>query len=84
MPDHDDNDDGVEPIDTGQPIRALLDLEEPVSDSFMGALHRRIQRRLLAADVGRLTWSGPIVVVIEFLNLIFELIGVRDPGERKE
>lgn len=70
-------------IDTGEPISLLRDLEEPVSESFMGALNRRIQRRMLAADVGRLTWSGPIMVVLEFLSLIFSG-GVNDPDNQKE
>lgn len=84
MPEFDDTDHHVEPTETGEPISALRELEEPVSDSFMGALHRRIQRRLLVADVGRLTWSGVIVVIVEFFNLIFGLFGVRDRDERKE
>lgn len=80
--DHDRIPDG-ESIDTGQPISALRDLEEDVSDGFMGSLNRRIQRRMLAADVSRLTWGGPIRIVLEFLSLIF-LIGGRDPDEQKE
>lgn len=72
-----------ETIDTGQSISALRGLEEPVSESFMGGLNRRIQRRLLAADMSRFTWSGPIHVVLEILNLIFS-IGDRDPDEQKE
>ena len=84
MNDRNDNDRGATPIDTGEPITVLRDLEEPASDSFTVRLHHRIQRRLLAADMGRLTWSGVIEVVIEFLNLVFGLIGVRDREERKE
>ena len=84
MPEHDDIDRNPESIDTGEPIAFLRDLEEPVSDSFMGALHGRIQRRLLAADIGRMTWGGVIAVVVEFFNLIFGLVGVRDPDEPKE
>ena len=77
---------GREPddIDTGEPIELLRDLEEPASRSFMGSLNRRIQRRLLATDVTRLTWNGPIIVVIEFLNMIFGLLGSQDPDDRNE
>jgi hypothetical protein len=84
MTDYDDQDRNASPIDTGEPIEGLRDLEERPSDSFMISLHHRIQRRLLAADMGRLTWSGVIEVMVEFLNLIFGLIGVRDRDERKE
>lgn len=84
MSEHDDSTRDEEAIDTGEPIAALSNLEEPASDTFMGALNRRIQRRLLVTDVSRLTWSGPILVVIEFFNMIFGLIGVADPDERKE
>jgi hypothetical protein len=84
MTDYDNSDRNAKPIDTGEPIQALRDLEEKPSDSFMISLHHRIQRRLLAADIGRLTWSGVIEVMIEFFSLIFGLIGVRDRDERKE
>lgn len=84
MTDYDDTDESNRPIDTGEPIAALRDLQEPASDSFMGSLHGRIQRRLLAADIGRLTWTGVIEVVVEFFNLIFGLVGVHDPENRKE
>ena len=84
MTDYDDTERNASPIDTGEPIEALRDLEESPSDSFMKSLHHRIQRRLLAADIGRLTWTGVIEVMIEFFNLIFGLIGVRDRDERKE
>lgn len=82
------NDDQVdhqdaESIDTGEPISVLSDLEEPVPKTFMSSLNRRIQRRLLVADVGRLTWKGPILVVLEILSLIFS-IGVQRPGVQKE
>ena len=72
-----------ESIDTGEPISSLLDLEEPARETFMDLLHRRIQRRLLVADVSRLTWSGPIKIVLEFLNQIFHLAGY-EPGDQKE
>lgn len=73
----------TESIDTGEPISALLNLEEPAHETFMDHLNRRIQRRLLVADVSRLTWSGPITIVLEFLNQIFHL-GGHEPGNQKE
>jgi len=73
-----------ETIDTGQPIAMLRDREEPASDGFMGSLRRRIQRRLLAADVGRLSWIGPIVVVVEILNMIFSLFGSTQADNTEE
>lgn len=74
----------TEPIDTGMPISVLRELEEPVPRTFMGAVNRRIQRRLLAADMGRFTWSGPILVVLEILGIIFSVVGTREPDEQKE
>lgn len=70
-------------IDTGEPISLLRDLEEPASETFMGVLNRRIQRRMLAADVGRLTWAGPVMIVLEFLSLIFSG-GASHPDNQKE
>ncbi len=84
MSEHDDNERDAEPIDTGEPITALRELEEPASDNFVDALNRRIQRRLLVTDVSRLTWSGPVLVVIEFFKLIFELIAPDGPDQEKE
>lgn len=84
MSDHHNNEREAEAIDTGEPITALRDLEEPTSESFAESLNRRIQRRLLVADVSRLTWSGPGLVLIEFFTMIFGLIGVGGPEERKE
>ena len=72
-----------ESIDTGEPITALRSLEEPVPETFMGRLNRRIQRRLLVADMSRLTWTGPILIVLEILSQIFR-IGANEPGEQKE
>ena len=79
---HDDTTD-AESIDTGSPITALRSLEEPVPETFMDRLNRRIQRRLLVADMSRLTWSGPIRIVLEILSQIFK-IGANEPGEQKE
>ena len=73
----------AESIDTGEPISALHDLEEPAPETFMNLLNRRIQRRLLVADVGRLTWSGPVTVVLEIINQIFHL-GSQVPENPKE
>ena len=70
---------GPEDIDTGDPIRLLAELEEPTSTRFMAALHRRIQRRMLASDVTRLSWNGPVLIVIEFLNMVFGLLGGSQP-----
>ncbi len=79
---HDDTTD-AESIDTDSPITALRSLEEPVPETFMDRLNRRIQRRLLVADMSRLTWSGPIRIVLEILSQIFK-IGANEPGEQKE
>ena len=73
-----------EDIDTGEPIQALREFEEPAGATFMGSLHRRIQRRMLASDVTRLTWNGPILIVIEFLNMVFGLVGSSEPDGRGE
>ncbi len=79
-----DNTPDTESIDTGQPISALLDLEEPAHETFMDLLNRRIQRRLLVADVSRLTWSGPIMIVLEFLKQIFHLGATSPETKRSE
>lgn len=84
MSEKDDNERDAEAIDTGEPITALRDLEEPASDNFMETLNRRIQRRKLVGDVSQLTWSGPVLVIIEFFKLIFELVGAGGTDQEKE
>ena len=71
-------------IDTGEPIAALRGLEEPATVTFGEILRRRIHRRRLGADLGRLGWDGPVVVVVELLSVIFGLLGLGHGDEGKE
>ena len=71
-------------IDTGEPIAALRDLEEPPSSAFDESLRHRIHRRRLGADIGRLTWQGPIVVLAEFLSILNDLFTGRTTDESKK
>lgn len=75
MSDHDAE--VIEPsdIDTGEPIAVLRRLEEPADATFGERLHRRIHRRRLSADLGRLSWEGPFAVVVEMLKVFFGVFG---------
>jgi hypothetical protein len=81
----DDSQNGRTPeeIDAGAPIDLLKDLQEPSSKTFMGSLHSRIQRRVLTTDVTRLAWNGPTLVIIEFLHMLFGLLGARGTNDRQ-
>jgi len=78
------NDVDADAIDTGEPIALLRGLEEPASTSFSERLRHRIYRRRLGADIGRLTWEGPIIVVVEFLSMLFGVLGVGVSETKKE
>lgn len=71
-------------IDTGEPIAALHGLEEAATSTFSERLRRRIHRRRLGADLGRLSWDGPIAVVVELLSLFFGMLGAGRADDQKE
>jgi hypothetical protein len=84
MTDPDPNQVDPATIDTGRPIAALRSLEEPASATFSERLHHRIHRRWLGADLGRLTWEGPLAVMVEFLKMLFGLVGGGPSDNRRK
>ena len=71
-------------IDTGEPIAELADFEVPASLGFFGRLRRAIERRFLTSDLAELSWSGPIMVVMEWISVVFGFLAGpgRDAKER--
>ncbi|MDH3626735.1 MAG: hypothetical protein OEV00_13500 [Acidobacteriota bacterium] len=68
--------------DTGEPVVELATLTAPVPTGFSGRLHRRIDRRTLANNALAATWHFPIIVALEFLTMIFELLGIGDKSDK--
>ena len=65
-----------EDIDTGEPVAELATLTAPVRLGFLDRLHHRIDRRSLANNALVASWHFPIMVVLEFLVMAFELLGI--------
>lgn len=67
-----------EPPDTGEPIAELADLAHPASRSFFDRVRGRLQRRMVGGHFASLAWHGVAAVLLEFLKLIFGLLGQPD------
>lgn len=68
--------------DPGEPIAALSGLRHEARPGFLDRVRLKIQRRHLASHVVDLAWSGPTLVFIQFLEMIFSAFGSKDarPG----
>lgn len=76
--------DGPEPSDLGEPVAELQDLGWTASDRFGRKVTGGIERRLLASRLLDVTWSGPLLVLLELLRVPFESFstGRRDREKR--
>lgn len=77
------DDEETDSIDTGEPVTELETLLEPPTTGFLSRLRNKIERRTLASNVVGMAWTATNNVVIEFIKLVFELLGPRDRGDRK-
>lgn len=60
--------------DLGAPIAELQDLSLPVEARFGTRVRNGIERRVLAGDLVDVVWSGPVAVLLEFINALFSLV----------
>jgi hypothetical protein len=75
-------DDGtpVDDIDLGEPVSELRDLSLAVDDRFGRRVRGRVERRVLAGELLGLAWTAPLMTLLEFLRIPFELLqGKRRP-----
>ena len=63
------------------PIRGLVDLESPVSESFLQYFRRKVRRRATAAQLAHFSFRLPVAIFVEFLSIIVHLFNVVD-GKR--
>ena len=68
LPDPDD-------IDTGEPIRALAELDHPTSSGFLDRVRLKIERRSVGNQFAAFSWHVPKILLLEFLELVFHLFG---------
>jgi hypothetical protein len=64
----------VDDGDTGDPVVELRDLSLSVDDRFGRRLRDRIERRVLAGELLGLAWTAPLMMLLEFLRVPFELL----------
>ena len=63
--------------DLGEPIAALLDLEQDTSPSFFARVRRKIHRRTTGSQLASFSWYLPRMILLEFWNV---LIHILNPG----
>lgn len=72
--------DPADEVDPGPPIDALARLRAPTAPGFADKVRGRIQRRSLGLQVLELSWFGPILVAVQFLVVLFGLMGFKEDG----
>lgn len=70
------NDEDTNDAETGEPIAELADLGAEVRSGFVGRVRRRIDRRELTGQLLGFSWTAPFTILIEFLGMIFEMLGL--------
>ncbi len=73
-------------IDTGEPIEALASLREEPVPGLLERVRAGIERRTLTSQVTNLVFQAGLAVILEFLELVFQLLQGREsepenPGE---
>lgn len=74
-------DETADDIETGEPIEMLRELGEEPAPGFIARIRGALQRRLLASQLMDLSWFTPVLVVLEYLKVIF---GFFERPRRKE
>ena len=70
----------------GRPVTEIADLELKPAPGFLAHVRRRIERRFLTGQLFDLSWFAPVIVVLEYLDLLFSWITGKKPssGEAKK
>jgi hypothetical protein len=66
MPDDDRN--------TGEPIRALRELEQDTSPFFLKAIRGKIHRRTTASQFLSVSWQLPKIVFVELARMLMRIL----------
>ena len=70
-----------EDVDPGEPLSELLELREPVSESFLGRVVSALRRRSLTSHLATLSWTVAGAAFIEVLRVFFSLLNPGRPNE---
>lgn len=63
--------------DLGEPIAALLDLEQDTSPTFLDRVRSKIYRRTTTSQFASFSWHLPKMILIEFWNMLVQIL---NPG----
>jgi hypothetical protein len=66
--------------DPGEPIAALSGLRHEARPGFLDRVRLKIQRRHFASHVVDFAWSGPALVLVQFLEMIFSAFSKKAEG----
>ncbi len=77
MSDSDTKDETIRPedIDPGEPLGLLAGLRVEPSEGFLARIRRALDRKVFASQVLDLAWFAPLVVLLEYVQVIAELLG---------
>lgn len=67
--------------DLGEPIAALLNLEQDTSPSFLDRVRRGIYRRTTTSQLASFSWYLPKMILIEFWNMLIQIL---NPGAARK
>ena len=73
------NDRFADDQDAGQPIAALSALEYETSPGFLSRVRRKIYRRTAYSQLASFAWHLPRMLLVEFLQLVGDLLNPRGP-----
>jgi len=65
----------VEDLETGEPVRELLNLEYDTSPVFLTGVRRKIHRRVATAHVASFSWNLPKAILLELIRLLGHSFG---------
>jgi hypothetical protein len=67
-------------VDTGEPIALLAELRESPRPGFFPRIRNSIERFRLGSELTELSWRGIALLVLEYLDMVFQLLG----GDRRK
>lgn len=66
----------------GSPLAELSEIAEPPSGGFFGRVRNSIDRRRLGSELTDLGWNGVVSVILEFVDMVVQLVtgtGTKEP-----
>ena len=61
--------------DVGEPIAELRELSQETEPDLFERVRRKIERRSVASSFMDVAWLMPILILMEFVSMVFESFG---------